>query len=101
MDKDKFPAECRGCYANCYACTKEKNGHRLPELRQLAARRKLKVQAIVCGHWHASYGHTVYEKKGSEFGPDANFQPYYGNGIIALDACTVVSGFVNCIIIDD
>lgn len=55
----------------------------------------------VCGHWHASYGHTVYEKKGSEFGPDANFQPYYGNGIIALDACTVVSGFVNCIIIDD
>ncbi len=58
-------------------------------------------KTIVCGHWHASYGHTVYEKKGSEFGPDANFQPYYGNGIIALDACTVVSGFVNCIIIDD
>lgn len=39
MDKDKFPAECRGCYANCYACTKEKNGHRLPEIRELAARR--------------------------------------------------------------
>lgn len=58
-------------------------------------------KTIVCGHWHASYGHTVYEKKGSEFGPNANFQPYYGNGIIALDACTVVSGFVNCIIIDD
>lgn len=46
MDKDKFPAECRGCYANCYACTREKNGHRLAEIRELAARRKLKVQAI-------------------------------------------------------
>ena len=46
MDKDRFPPECRGCYANCYACTKENNGHRLPEIRQLAARRKLKVQAI-------------------------------------------------------
>lgn len=49
MDKDRFTAECRGCYANCYACTKEKNGHRLPEIRQLAARRKLKVQAMFCG----------------------------------------------------
>ena len=46
MDKDKFPAECRGCYANCYACTREKNGHRLAEIRELAARRKLKTQAI-------------------------------------------------------
>ena len=46
MDKDKFPAECRGCYANCYACTKVKNGHRQVEIRELAARRKLKVQAI-------------------------------------------------------
>lgn len=46
MDKDKFPAECRGCYANCYACTKEKNGHRLQEIRELAAKWKLKIQAV-------------------------------------------------------
>lgn len=58
-------------------------------------------KTIVCGHWHASYGHTVYEKSGSEFGPDADFHPYYGSGIIALDACTVESGFMNCIVIDD
>ena len=58
-------------------------------------------KTIVCGHWHASYGHSVMEGKGSEFGPDANFSPFYGQGVIALDACTAVSGFVNCIVIED
>ena len=58
-------------------------------------------KTIVCGHWHASYGHAVLEKLGSEFGADADFHPYYGNGIIALDACTAASGFVNCIVIED
>ena len=58
-------------------------------------------KTIVCGHWHASYGHAVLENRGSEFGTDADFHPYYGNGIIALDACTAASGFVNCIVIDD
>ena len=58
-------------------------------------------KTIVCGHWHASYGHSALEGKGSEFGPDADFTPYYGQGVIALDACTAVSGFVNCIVIED
>ena len=58
-------------------------------------------KTIVCGHWHASYGHSVMEGKGSESGPDANFSPFYGQGVIALDACTAVSGFVNCIVIED
>ena len=58
-------------------------------------------KTIVCGHWHASYGHAVLEKLGSEFGADADFHPYYGNGIIALDACPAASGFVNCIVIED
>ena len=58
-------------------------------------------KTIVCGHWHASYGHSVMEGKGSEFGPDADFSPFYGQGVIALDACTAVSGFVNCIVIED
>ena len=58
-------------------------------------------KTIVCGHWHASYGHSRIEERCSEFGPDADFTPYYGNGIIALDACTAVSGFVNCILIED
>lgn len=57
-------------------------------------------KTIVCGHWHCSYGHSMYEFKGTEFDKDADFTPYYGKGIIALDACTVHSGFVNCIVLD-
>ena len=42
-----------------------------------------------------------YENKGSEFGDDADFTPYYGPGVIAIDACTAHSGMVNCLVIDD
>ena len=58
-------------------------------------------KTIVCGHWHASFGHAQIEHSGSEFGDDADFHPFFGDGIIALDACTAVSGFVNCIVIED
>ena len=59
------------------------------------------VETILCGHWHCSYGHARYENKGSEFGPDADFSPYYAPGVIALDACTAFSQKVNIIILDD
>lgn len=58
-------------------------------------------KTIVCGHWHTSYGHSKYEHKGTEFGEDAEFSPYYGPGIIAIDACTAFSGKVNCLVIED
>ena len=58
-------------------------------------------KTIVCGHWHCSYGHSRYEHKGSEFDSDADFSPYYAPGIIAIDACTAVSGRVNCIVVED
>lgn len=58
-------------------------------------------KTVVCGHWHASYGHSVLEGKGSERGEDADNTPFFGKGIIALDACTVRSKFVNCVVIDD
>ena len=58
-------------------------------------------KTIICGHWHTSYGHRKYENKGSEFGDDADFTPYYGPGVIAIDACTAYSGMVNCLVIDD
>jgi serine/threonine protein phosphatase 1 len=58
-------------------------------------------KTILCGHWHSSYGHSKYEGKGSEFGPDADFSPYYGPGVIALDAYTAYSGKVNVIVIED
>lgn len=58
-------------------------------------------KTIVCGHWHASYGHAKIDGTCSEFGEDADFSPYYGKGIIALDACTVHSRKVNCIVLED
>ena len=58
-------------------------------------------KTILCGHWHCSFGHANYEHNGSEFEYDANFTPYRADGIIALDACTALSGKVNCIVIED
>ena len=58
-------------------------------------------KTIVCGHWNASYGHAVLEGKGKEHGEKADYTPYYGKGIIALDACTALSKMVNCIVIED
>lgn len=58
-------------------------------------------KTIVCGHWHTSYGHAVLDGVGSEFEENAVFTPFYAQGIIALDACTAYSGFVNCIVLED
>lgn len=58
-------------------------------------------KTVVCGHYHTSYGHSIYEHKCSEFGEDADFSPFYADGIIAIDGCTAVSSKVNCIVIDD
>ena len=60
-----------------------------------------KDKTIVCGHWHCSFGHSRYEGDGGEFDNNPNFTPYYGEGVIALDACTPVSRVVNCIVIED
>ena len=60
-----------------------------------------KDKTIVCGHWHTSYGHAHYHNDGSEDGEDANYNPYFANGIIALDGCTKRSKIVNCIVIED
>ena len=57
---------------------------------------------IVFGKLEAcSDGHSKYEHKGTEFGEDADFSPYYAPGIIAIDACTAFSGKVNCLVIED
>ena len=66
----------------------------------MAARGLLPDKTIVFGHWHCSTGWA--NKEGySEFGKDAKFDPYYGDGFIAIDACTAHSGKVNVIIIED
>lgn len=66
-----------------------------------AAQSCLEKKTILCGHWHCSYGHAVYEHRGSEFGADADFSPYYGPGVVALDACTAHSGRVNLLVLRD
>lgn len=67
-------------------------------------------KTIVCGHWHCSFGHTYLEKKeikplkDGELSPQKvfeDFTPYYGEGVIAIDACTALSKVVNCIVIED
>ena len=66
-----------------------------------AAQACTEEKTILCGHWHCSYGHARYENKGSEFGPDADFSPYYGPGVIALDACTAYSRKINILTLED
>ena len=60
----------------------------------------LKDKTIVCGHYHTSWGHSVLEKKCSEFDDDADFSPFIQKGIIALDACTAYSGLLNCFVLE-
>lgn len=62
---------------------------------------KEKDKTIVCGHYHCSWGHCYLERQGAEFGRYANYEPYYDDGIIAIDACTAESGKVNCIVLED
>lgn len=58
-------------------------------------------KTIVFGHWHVSWPRHQYEGK-LEFGPKADFSPYYGEeDIIGLDACTAHSGKVNVLVIED
>ena len=58
-------------------------------------------KTIVCGHYHTSYGHSRIHGVCNERGEDAIYTPFYDEGIIAIDACTKVSGIVNCIVIED
>ena len=58
-------------------------------------------KTVICGHCHASYGHSRIEKQCSEFGADADFSPYHGPGIISIDACTSFSKKMNVLILRD
>lgn len=57
-------------------------------------------KTIVFGHWHCSTGWAETEGT-SEFGDDAKFEPYYGDGFISIDACTAYSGKVNVLVLED
>ena len=66
----------------------------------MANRGFLPDKTVVFGHWHCSTGWAKAEGR-SEFGEDAKFEPYYGYGFIAIDACTAYSGKVNVIVLED
>ena len=70
---------------------------------ELACKHRMTVaeKTVICGHWHASYGHAVINKKGQEIGSGAINDPFYRKGIIAIDARTAASAQVNCIVIED
>lgn len=57
-------------------------------------------KTVVFGHWHTSYPRSRYENK-PEWGEDANFSIYNGDGYIAIDGCTAYSGQVNVLVIED
>lgn len=54
-------------------------------------------KTVVCGHWHASWGHAMLDKTSPEWGPAADFSPFSRPGILAIDACTAYSRKVNCV----
>ena len=58
-------------------------------------------KTIVCGHYHASWGHSQIDKTSPEWGSLADHSPFYADGIIAMDACTAVSGIVNCLVFEE
>lgn len=53
-------------------------------------------KTIICGHKPCDYGHEKYGN-----GKKENFNPFMSEGIIAIDACTVYSGKVNVVVIED
>ena len=62
-------------------------------------------KTVVCGHWHCSYGHMFDSLSTddwlTEFEEDAVWEPYYSEGIIAIDRCTAHTGEVNVVILED
>lgn len=57
-------------------------------------------KTIVCGHWHCSYGHSLWQGS-EEFGKYAIWEPFRRKGIIAIDKCTVRTNSVNILVLED
>lgn len=57
-------------------------------------------KTIVCGHWHTSWGHNRVDGTPVN-GPGANFEPFYAEGIIAIDGCTALTHKVNVVVLED
>ena len=66
----------------------------------MAARGLLPDKTVVFGHWHTSWARHKYNGE-PEWGKDADFSPYFGEGYIGIDACTAYSGKVNVLVLED
>lgn len=53
-------------------------------------------KTVICGHKASLLGHRAYENMTED-----DFSPFYGEGVIGIDGRTVVSGKVNCIVVED
>lgn len=53
-------------------------------------------KTIVCGHRSASYGYLFDPKRAQ-----GDSTPFFGDGVVAIDALTVQSGKVNVLVIED
>ncbi len=53
---------------------------------------------VVCGHRSVKYGNISYLK---EDDPDLIYRPFVYDGLIAIDATTVISGRVNVLVVED
>ena len=52
---------------------------------------------LVCGHWHASDFHKVFDTSGRF----SDYDIYFGDNLIALDACTALTQQTNVLVIDE
>lgn len=66
----------------------------------LADQGLLPDKTLCFGHWHTSWARHHFDGK-PEWGDQADFSIYYGDGYIGLDACTAYSGKVNVLVLED
>lgn len=57
-------------------------------------------KTIVFGHFHTSHARARFDGQ-DEWGPDADFSAYYGNGFIGIDSCVTYTGKCNVLVIED
>ena len=57
-------------------------------------------KTIVFGHWSTNEAWAEAENRNA-YGADAKFDPYYGDGFIAIDACTAQSRQCNVVVLED
>jgi serine/threonine protein phosphatase 1 len=83
-----------------YAHASEWDAARWGNPFDLASKGLLPDKTIVFGHFHTSYARNKFDGE-PEFGENADFSIYHGDGFIGIDACTAYSGKVNILVIED